>query len=38
VHAVRGAMTVADLVATMLAHDTDHVAQIRLRLGVSARR
>jgi uncharacterized damage-inducible protein DinB len=35
VHATRGPMSVADLVATMLAHDTDHVAQIRLRLGPS---
>jgi hypothetical protein len=26
---------VADLVAVMLAHDTDHVGQIRERLGIS---
>ena len=33
-HPSRGSMTVADLVALMLAHDTDHVGQIRNRLGV----
>ena len=33
-HPSRGAMTVADLVAVMLAHDTDHVGQIRERLGL----
>lgn len=33
-HPSRGSMTVADLVAVMLAHDTDHVAQIRRRLGL----
>ena len=33
VHPSRGPMTVADLVAVMLAHDTDHVGQIRCRLG-----
>jgi uncharacterized damage-inducible protein DinB len=35
VHASRGPMSVADLIATMLAHDTDHVAQMRLRLGLA---
>lgn len=34
VHPRRGAMTVADLVALMLAHDTAHVGQIRQRLGL----
>jgi hypothetical protein len=29
-------MSVADLVALMLAHDTDHVGQIRQRLGLEA--
>lgn len=33
-HPSRGSMTVADLVAVMLAHDTDHVGQIRHRLGL----
>lgn len=33
-HPSRGSMTVADLVAVMLAHDTDHVGQIRRRLGL----
>lgn len=33
-HPSRGPMTVADLVAVMLAHDTDHVGQIRRRLGL----
>jgi len=33
VHPVRGEMSVADLVALALAHDTDHVGQIRERLG-----
>jgi hypothetical protein len=28
-------MTVADLVALMLAHDIDHVGQIRERLGLA---
>jgi len=32
-HPIRGEMSVADMVALMLAHDTDHVAQIRERLG-----
>jgi uncharacterized damage-inducible protein DinB len=34
-HAVRGEITVADIVATLLAHDTDHVGQIRRRLGLA---
>lgn len=33
-HPVRGEVSVADLVALALAHDTDHVAQIRQRLAV----
>jgi hypothetical protein len=36
VHPVRGEMSVADLVALMLAHDTDHVGQIRERLALAA--
>jgi uncharacterized damage-inducible protein DinB len=36
VHPVRGEMSVADLVALMLAHDTDHVGQIRERLALRA--
>ncbi len=32
-HARRGVITVADLVAGMLAHDTSHVGQIRQRLA-----
>lgn len=36
VHARRGAMTVADVVAGMLAHDTVHVGQIRQRLADAA--
>ena len=36
VHPVRGEMSVADLVALMLAHDTDHVGQMRQRLGIDA--
>jgi uncharacterized damage-inducible protein DinB len=35
VHPTRGEMTVADMVALMLAHDTDHVGQIRQRLGLT---
>jgi uncharacterized damage-inducible protein DinB len=35
VHPRRGDMTVADLVALMLAHDIDHVGQIRERLGLA---
>jgi uncharacterized damage-inducible protein DinB len=35
VHPVRGEMSVADLVALMLAHDTDHVGQMRERLGLA---
>jgi hypothetical protein len=34
IHPSRGRLTVADMVAVMLAHDTDHVGQIRSRLGV----
>lgn len=38
VHPRRGEMTLADMVAVMLAHDTDHIGQIRQRLeSVSAR-
>ena len=33
-HPQRGRITVADMVAVMLAHDTDHVGQIRERLGL----
>lgn len=33
IHARRGAITVADLVAGMLAHDTSHVGQIRQRVA-----
>lgn len=33
VHRTRGPMTVADLVAHTLAHDTAHLGQIRTRLG-----
>ncbi len=36
VHPVRGEITVADLVALALAHDTDHVGQIRERLALEA--
>jgi hypothetical protein len=36
VHPLRGEMSVADLVALMLAHDTDHVGQIRERLALGA--
>jgi hypothetical protein len=35
-HPLRGEMGVADLVALMLAHDTDHVGQIRERLALGA--
>ncbi|MFH1177227.1 MAG: DinB family protein [Acidobacteriota bacterium] len=35
VHPRRGRMTVADLVALMLAHDTAHVGQLRERLGAA---
>ncbi len=35
VHPRRGAMTVADLVAVMMTHDTDHLGEIRERLGVA---
>ncbi|MBE3072104.1 MAG: DinB family protein [Acidobacteria bacterium] len=33
-HPSRGPITVADMVAVMLAHDTDHTGQIRDRLGL----
>jgi hypothetical protein len=33
IHPSRGRLTVADMVAWMLAHDTDHLGQIRSRLG-----
>jgi uncharacterized damage-inducible protein DinB len=36
VHPLRGETSVADLVALALAHDTDHVGQIRERLRLSA--
>jgi len=36
IHAARGEMTVADLVALMLAHDTDHLGQIAERLELAA--
>ncbi len=36
-HPVRREVSVADLVAIMLAHDTDHVGQMRERLGAPAR-
>jgi uncharacterized damage-inducible protein DinB len=35
VHPRRGEVSLADLVALALAHDTDHVAQIRDRLGAA---
>jgi uncharacterized damage-inducible protein DinB len=35
VHPRRGTLTIADMVAVMLAHDTDHIGQIRVRLGVA---
>ena len=34
IHPSRGRITVADMVAGMLAHDADHVGQIRRRLGL----
>lgn len=34
IHPSRGRLTIADLVAVMLAHDADHVGQIRSRLGL----
>jgi uncharacterized damage-inducible protein DinB len=34
IHPSRGRLTIADMVAVMLAHDTDHVGQIRSRLGL----
>jgi len=34
-HEKRGEMSVADLVALMLSHDTDHVGQMRERLGLA---
>jgi uncharacterized damage-inducible protein DinB len=36
-HRQRGPITVADLVALMLAHDTAHTGQIRTRLGLANR-
>jgi hypothetical protein len=33
-HPTRGRLTVADVVAVVLAHDTDHLGQIRVRLGL----
>jgi uncharacterized damage-inducible protein DinB len=36
IHARRGEITLADLVALMLAHDTAHVGQMRARLGLDA--
>lgn len=35
VHPVRGAVTIADLVALLLAHDIDHLGQVRQRLGLA---
>jgi len=32
-HPTRGRITIADMVAVVLAHDTDHLGQIRSRLG-----
>ena len=37
IHARRGVITVADLVAGMLAHDTSHVGQIRQRVAEAGR-
>lgn len=34
-HPVRGEMTIADIVALLLAHDIDHLGQVRLRLGLA---
>lgn len=34
-HPVRGAMTIADIVAVLLAHDVDHLGQARQRLGLA---
>jgi hypothetical protein len=34
IHPTRGRLTVADMVAVMLAHDADHAGQIRTRLGL----
>jgi uncharacterized damage-inducible protein DinB len=34
IHPTRGRLTVADVVAVVLAHDTDHQGQIRDRLGL----
>lgn len=36
VHPVRGAMTIADIVALLLAHDIDHLGQARQRLGLAS--
>lgn len=35
IHAERGAVSIADIVATLLAHDIDHLGQIRQRLGLA---
>ncbi len=35
VHPRRGVMTVADLVAVMMTHDTDHLGEIRERIGLA---
>ncbi len=35
IHRQRGPITVADLIALMLAHDTAHTGQIRTRLGLA---
>ncbi|MGV8041739.1 MAG: DinB family protein [Thermoanaerobaculaceae bacterium] len=34
-HPVRGEMTIADIVALLLAHDIDHLGQVRQRLGLA---
>jgi hypothetical protein len=34
IHPTRGRLTVADVVAVVLAHDVDHLGQIRSRLGL----
>jgi uncharacterized damage-inducible protein DinB len=36
-HPLRREVTIADLVAIMLAHDTDHIGQMRERLGLNER-
>jgi uncharacterized damage-inducible protein DinB len=35
IHPKRGDVTIADLVALLLAHDTDHFGQMRQRLGLA---